>query len=308
MSIIAVDLGGTRMKVGAVDEGDVSNMRWVDAHSRLGAAQALHRLAEVIRGYDLSRVSAIGLALPTLVDSRGTRVLVTMKGKFEGLHAFDLEQWSLANFSLPVRIENDAHAALLGEWKYGAARGEQNLGVITLGTGIGTSVMIGGKLLRGKHSQAGNLAGHFVLDPAGYPCVCGGRGCAEAQQHLTAVAAIAAADARIATSPLAKAPILDYAAIFAAASTDELARDLRDRAIAIWGAVVTSMVNQFDCEHVIIGGGIMRSADVILPALQVAASRACTPWGTARVHAAQLGDQAALLGMAALCNENLDYI
>ncbi|HRK31454.1 MAG TPA: ROK family protein, partial [Tepidisphaeraceae bacterium] len=167
---------------------------------------------------------------------------------------------------------------------------------------------IEGRLLRGRHSQAGNLAGHFVIDPAGFPCVCGGRGCAEAQQHLSAMSQIAAADKRFAASPLSQTKTLDYAAIFKSAESDPLAHDLRDRAIGVWGAVVTSMINQFDCEQVIVGGGIMRSADVIMPALQAAAGRACTPWGTAQIHPAALGDHAALLGMAVLLNEQFEYV
>jgi len=123
MSIIAVDLGGTNLKVGVVDGATVSSVQSVESHSHRGAAAALERLAGVIGGYDLTGVTGIGLALPTLIDSRNARVMVSMKGKFEGLHEIDFQQWSQSKFGRPIKIENDAHAALLGEWKHGAARG-----------------------------------------------------------------------------------------------------------------------------------------------------------------------------------------
>jgi glucokinase len=308
MKHIAVDFGGTRIKIGVIENFRVVHTDLLDAHSTQGAQQALDRLAAAIRKLGLDDVAGVGLAVPTLVDVRSGRVLMSMKGKYEGLHEIDFPAWSLREFGLPIRVENDAHAAVLGEWKHGAGAGCNDLVMLTLGTGIGTSVIINGRPLRGKHSQAGNLAGHFVIDPSGYPCVCGGRGCVEAQQHLDAVQAIAREDSRFVTSALSKSNPLDYAAIFAHAASDPVARELRDRAIAIWSLLVTSVINLYDCELVIVGGGMMKSADVILPALQTAARRACTPWGTAEVRAASLGDHAGLIGMAVSLDGSFDYL
>ena len=82
---------------------------------------------------------------------------------------------------LPVFVVNDANAALAGEWAYGAARGCRDVGMLTLGTGIGSSVILDGVPLRGRHGSAGNLGGHFVANVGGAACTCGGLGCAEAE-------------------------------------------------------------------------------------------------------------------------------
>jgi glucokinase len=250
----------------------------------------------------------VGLALPTLVDVRIGKITVDMIGKYEGLAATDLNAWAKSEFNLPMKIENDAHAAILGEWRFGAGRGSNDLVMATFGTGIGTSVIIGARPLRGRHASAGNLGAHFVVEPNGFPCVCGSRGCLEAQQHRKAVESIARADARFVTSALSKEASIDYAAIFRLASTDALAHDLLNRSIGLWSALVVTLTHQFDCTRFIVGGGIMRSADVILPSIRVALDHACTPWGKVELVTAALGDDAALHGLTVCIEEQLEYL
>jgi glucokinase len=307
MSIVAVDFGGTNIKAGVVDGGAVGELKSIDGHSKLGVAQALPRLADLIRGFDLSAVTGVGVALPTLVDARTSRILMTMKGKYEGLHQVDFPAWAAREFGLPIRLDNDAHAAILGEWRFGAGVGSDNLVMVTLGTGIGSSVIIDGKPLRGRHAQAGNLGGHFVIEPNGFPCVCGARGCVEAQQHLDSVARIAQADPRYPGSPLSKGKF-DYKTIFAESKGDALSRELRDRTLAIWGTMLISLIHQFDCDRIVVGGGIMNSADDILPALKACADSACTPWGKVDVRPAALGDAAGLVGLQVALTEPLQFI
>jgi glucokinase len=308
MSVIAIDMGGTVIKAARVEQGSCGRVRTIQAQSAQGTAQALPRLAELIRQFDLTDISGVGLALPTLVDAKNTRVLVDMKGKYEGLFGIDLAQWARDEFGLPIRIENDAHAALLGEWRCGSGRGCGDLVMITLGTGIGTSAIIQGKPLRGRHSQAGNLGGHIVIDPDGFPCGCGGRGCIEAEQHLNAVNQLARQDAAYADSALSKLARFDYRQLFELADSDDLSRRLRDRTLSIWGGLIVSLIHVFDCERVIVGGGIMNSREAIVPSLQAAADRALTPWGRVQVVATELGDSAALLGMASLFETPTDYL
>src|SRR5205085_754759 len=150
------------------------------------------------------------------------------------------------SLGLPLRLENDAHAALLGEWRFGAGRGADDLVMITLGTGIGTSVLLGGRALRGRHAQAGNLGGHFVVDPKGFPCVCGSRGCLEAQQHRHAIRTLARDDPRFASSALSLESSIDYASLFRLRESDELARSLLERSFNLWGMLVVSLIHQFD--------------------------------------------------------------
>lgn len=308
MKTLAVDLGGTVIKAGLVADGAVVRSGQIEGRSALGLAQALPRLAGLMRELGVAEAGGVAIALPTLLDGRTGKVLMTMKGKYDGLTEFDLAGWCLRETGLPLRIENDAHAALLGEWRYGAGRGCDDLVMVTLGTGIGTSVLLGGKALRGRHAQAGNLGGHFVMDPNGFACVCGGRGCLEAQQHRVAINQLARADGRYSTSALEGIADISYGDLFRLAEGDELARALRDRSMALWGSMVVSLIHQFDCERVIVGGGVMKSAAVILPRLQGFADGACTPWGRVEVVAAELGDDAALLGLGSLFAQPPEYI
>jgi glucokinase len=307
-SVIAIDLGGTVVKLGLVRDGAIVARRTLDAYSERGLAQVLPRLAAAIRELRMDDISGIGLAIPTLVDARRNRVLAPMLGKYDGINHFDFVAWCAGEFAMPIKLENDAHAALLGEWRFGAARGCTDAVVVTLGTGIGTSVLFGGRPLRGTHSQTGNLGGHFVIDPHGFDCVCGARGCLEAQQHLNAVRSIARSDARFASSLLAQPGDFTYADLFDLRGKDPLARDLVQRSLDLWGALVVSLSHAYDPERIIIGGGVMRSGNVIVPHLQSFADRACTPWGKVRIVPAQLADDAALLGVASLFSQPPEYL
>lgn len=307
---LAVDLGGTVIKAGRVENGRVVARAQLPGQSEGGAAQALARVAEQLRSLRTDEVAGVAIGLPTLVDAVACRVLVDMKGKYEGLAQTDLRAWAQRELHLPLHLENDAHAALLGEWRFGAGRGCDDLVMITLGTGIGTSVILRGKALRGRHSHAGNLGGHFVIDPHGLDCVCGARGCIEAQQSLRAMQRLAQQDPRFADSVLGKRgqPDFDYAALFAHRDTDALARDMLSRSLDLWGAMVQSLIHAYDPDRVIIGGGILRSRDAIVPHLQSFADRACTPGGAVRIVATELHDDAALLGLHTLFSHPPEYL
>lgn len=308
MSILAVDMGGTNIKIGLVENDAITRRETLPAHSERGAEQALRRTAEVLRSMKTPAVAGVGFAFPTLVDVRVNRVVGQMIGKHEGLTTIDFGRWAREELDLPVRVENDAHAAILGEWRFGAGRGCDDLVMMTLGTGIGTSVIINGHPLRGKHAQAGNLGSHMVLDPHGFSCVCGARGCGEAQQHLNAIGQLARADPDFARSALATESTIDYAALFRLSDGDALAKRLLERSLDIWGTMAVSLVHQFDCERIILGGGIMRSREIILPRVERWLATACTPWGRVNAAASELGDDAALFGMAVSVGETLQYI
>lgn len=312
MTILAVDVGGTNVKAGIVRSGAVTHNATLDAQGAKGAEQMMARLAPFLR--DLLATAAVrdcagvGLALPTLVDSRNTRVLADMVGKFEGMKIFDVLGWAKQELSLPVKIENDAHAALLGEWRFGAGRGASDLVMLTLGTGIGVSVILGGKPLRGTHSQTGNLGGHIVMQPDGPACSCGGRGCAESLHYVSTIMQVARTDERFASSALAKVDEITYEQLFEFAKHDALSEHMVERSIDIWGALGISLVHAFDPTRLIYGGGVMKSREAILPGLRERLKRACTPWGSVDVVASELGNTAALLGIASLFEHPPEFI
>jgi len=105
--------------------------------------------------------------------------VISINEKFNDAIGYDFTKWAANKFNSPIVLENDARASLIGEWHFGSAKKFDNVVMITLGTGIGGSAVINGKVLRGKHFQAGCLIGHFTIDLNGKSCTCGNIGCVE---------------------------------------------------------------------------------------------------------------------------------
>lgn len=249
-------------------------------------------------GLSYAHCDRIGIAFPSLVSADCKKVTRTFQ-KFEDLVGLDIQQWSQKAFGLECKIENDARAALIGEWRYGAGKGMDNLFMLTLGTGCGTAVVLEGKPIHGFSGMAGNMGGHSITHRDGEECWCGSRGCLEAQVASWALEGIARKDPDFAISKLASAEKVDYRAVFELAEKgDGLAVRLRDKAIDTWAAALLNGVHFFDPQRIIIAGGIMASADVILPALQeILDQQAIQVASPVQVVAAELGDGAALLGV-----------
>jgi glucokinase len=217
----------------------------------------------------------------------------------------DLRAWARQELGLPLAIENDARMALIGEWRHGAGRGSDDVVMITLGTGLGTSAVVEGRVVRGRHGQAGCLGGHFTVRYGGRACNCGNIGCAEAEASNAFLPTIAAERPDFAGSALSREPLIDYAAVIRhAAAGDVCARALLEHSVSVWGALAVSLVHAYDPEIVILGGGIMASGDAVLPAVRdYVLKHAHTPWGKVRVVASELGDQAALVAAEWLVRE-----
>ena len=165
--------------------------------------------------------------------------------------------------------------------------------------------MIQGRLLRGAHAQAGCLGGHLPVDFRGQRCTCGNIGCAEAEASGWALPAITRERPTFATSSLAGEPELNFRVLFDAADRrDPVALEVRQHCLEIWAANAVALIHAYDPEAVIIGGGVMRRADVIVPFVQNHVSKhAWAAWGTPVVRAAELGERAALLGAVPLLIE-----
>jgi len=289
------------MKIGVVRQGTLLAQTAEPVNSKAGLAHALPTLAAVWRrllaGLNLTVRDCVGIsvAFPSLVDASSGRILAEY-GKYADAMSLDLRAWARTEFNLPLAIENDARMALVGEWKYGAGLGGDDLVMITLGTGIGTAAVIKGCLLRGKHGQAGVLGGHNTVRYGGRACSCGNIGCAEAEASTAYLGAIAANLPTWQESTLRQEPGLNYATVFQHASAgDACARQLRDHSLDVWSALAVNLIHAYDPETVILGGGIMDSADTILPAIRKYISRhAHTPWGRVQVVAGKLGNHAAL--------------
>lgn len=306
MTVLAVDFGGSHVTCALVENTSILRRETIPVGK--GAAlrtvlpeveASLHRLRE--KASEGAGCAGIGMGFCGLVDPVRSRIIST-NGKYDDGRGMDWAGWAEREFSLPLRLENDARLALLGEAVAGAARGFDDAVMMTLGTGVGGAAMIGGKLLHGKHFQAGCLGGHFVVNRNGRLCTCGNKGCVEAEASSWSLPLVAREHPAFAASALTKLPEITFEALFRlAAEGDGCAMSIRDECIATWAAGCISLIHAYDPEVVVLGGGLMRSADQILPRLGVDVEKhAWTPWGKVDVRAAELGEDASLIGAAAL--------
>jgi glucokinase len=310
MRALAVDLGGSHGTCGLVEDSRLLAYETVDANGARSLRAVLPGITKssrkLLAQMNLTTDDCAGLAmgLPAIVDARNGRVLST-RTKYEDADDVDLTSWCRGELNLNFRLENDARMALLGECYAGAAAGFSDVVMMTLGTGIGGTTMIEGKLLRGKHSQAGCLGGHLPVLYTGRACICGAVGCAEAEAAGWSLPLVAKDWKGIANSVLAGCDSLDFQQLFKAADEgDAVACEIRERCLEIWGVAALSLVHAYDPEILIVGGGVMKRADAVLPAIQkYLDEHAWTDWGKVQVKAAKLGNNAALLGAIPLLVE-----
>ncbi len=298
-SVIGVDLGGTKILAGVVDR-ESRVLRRVEHPTPVSSqAELLSRLDAVVEELlSDDGVAALGFGIPSTVDQvRGRAVFSTNLP----LADLDFRDRMQERFGLPVGIDNDANAATIAEWVVGAGRGTRHMVMLTLGTGIGGGLILDGRPYRGSVGAAAEL-GHIVIQHDGPPCqgVCTGRG------HLEVLASGTAAGkvARELLGPEANAYDLvrkaqdgDVAAVEALA---EIGRKL--------GSGIGSLVNIFNPELVVIGGGFAAAGDLVLdPAREVMRREALEPArDLVRIVHAELGPEAGLVGAALVAFETLD--
>ena len=312
--VIGVDLGGTKLLAGVVDEAlEVRHRAY-----RLGRGEetqeVIDHLCEVIaevRDAAGEDASAIGLGVPCLVDrERG----VALSSNHLPLEDVPIRDLVAERFDLPVFVDNDGNAALLAEWRWGAAAGARNAVLLTLGTGIGGGILAEGALVRGGVGAAGEL-GHMVIAMDGPPCPgsCPNRGCLEA---YVSGAALGREGLRVAHErpDSALAGVLASGRRITGALVTEVAHDgdpaARDVVATMGrclGVGIASYVNIFNPEVVVVGGGAIAAGELLLgPAREVVMRRALpTSRGAVRVVSARFGAESGMLGAAALAFEGL---
>ena len=182
---VGIDLGGTAIKAGAIsDEGAILERRSARVDPAEGASKLLDRIADLAR--ELGGGAGFGLGSPGVFDrARGTILEAPNLHFLEKVPICDEIARRLGVRANAVHLENDANVAALGEQWIGAGRGEENLLLVTLGTGVGGGLVLGGKLFAGPGGMAGEI-GHVVVDPKGPLCGCGARGCLETLASATA--------------------------------------------------------------------------------------------------------------------------
>ena len=309
MPVLALDFGGTAIKLGLMEQGRLlaqsslpNTSRQSDLAAVLRAAAALQQQA----GTGPQEVLGVGISLPGIVDSeRGC--LLSLKEKYGYGLEMNWREWAEANFALPCVIENDARAATIGEARYGVARGCDNLVMMILGTGIGTGAVIQGKLLGGVHHQAGILGGHFVVQADGYLCNCGNRGCLEVQAGSWNMPRIARDHPNFASSSLSGKPRLDFQAFCRAAEAgDQVGRELVAKLARYWAIGLINLIHAYDPEKVVMSGGLLGSAHLFEGDLRAYVQRhAWTAWGTPEILFSPHPDASVLLGMEYLLRQHV---
>jgi glucokinase len=288
--VIGLDVGGTKILSGRVDrEGRILAEHEIPSPG--GEEGVLAALDAAVDALLDDRVAAIGYGIPATLERGTGRILWATN---LSLTDVDVAGRARERFGLPVGIENDAGAAALAEWRLGAGRGAENLLLLTLGTGVGGGIVVDGRLFRSWAE-----VGHFVVQEDGPECTCGGRG------HLEVLASGSAADAAARQLFGADAHVL----VDRAEEGDGQAREALARMGRSLGAAIGSLVNIFDPELVVVGGGFGAAAGelVLEPAREAARREAIYPAdGKLRVVPAQLGSEAGLVGAALVAFEALD--
>jgi glucokinase len=315
--VIGVDLGGTKLLAGAVDrELNVHHRatrpaRATDHHGVIETVvSAVSEVLDAIEG-ESGSVDAVGIGIPCLIDQRRGIAVMSTHLPLAGVPFRDLVA---ERIGLPVFVDNDANAAMLAEWRFGAARGARDAALLTIGTGIGGGLVLGGVLQRGSLGAGAEL-GHMVVQADGPRCngSCPNRGCLEAMVSGTALARearrIAAAQPR---SGLGRA--LAAGREISGPLVTELAHDGDPAAIDALAAIgrwlgvgVANLVNMLNPEVVVIGGGVIAAGELLLePARMVVMQRALSPSKEhVRIVPARFGAESGMLGAAALALDGL---
>jgi len=307
---IGVDLGGTKMLVGVVDGRGETVHRRVATSAGLSGDALLELLDAEVRIAIESHpdVVAIGLGVPCIVDAdRG----ICLNSNHLPLIEVPLKERVAELTGLPVALDNDGNAAAVAELERGAARGATNVVLLTIGTGIGGGLILGGRPYHGSRGAAAEL-GHVVVDINGPPCQgnCPNHGCIESIASGTALRIEAEfAVAEYPESALARAAAegaeVDGRLVTELAQAgDPTSIDVLDTLGRRLGVALSGLANIFDPDVFVIGGGVMAAGDLLLgPAREEFAARALTPQNETPVRAAALGPDAGMIGAAILARD-----
>ena len=311
--VIAVDLGGTKLLTGVVDEEGVVVERTVQPTQVGSQKDLLAQLESSIEGLLGDEIGAVGVGIPSTIDQREGRAVASVNIPLAGI---DFREYLSRRFGIPAAIENDANAAALAEHRFGAGRGTRHMVMLTLGTGVGGGLILDGRLYRGSIGAAGEL-GHMTLDLDGPPCqgTCPGRGHLEALASGTATGELARKiaaerpDGDLGRAAAEGRSIDARLAVDLAAEGPGDARDLLERIGEILGEAIVSLVNVFNPEVVVMGGGFSRAGELLFgPARKVVAEHALVPArDLVRIVPALLGPEAGLIGAGLVGFEALEH-
>lgn len=308
---IGIDIGGTNLRLALVDSAGriVRRSRQVSAiaEGRTAFCQRLLAGIEELRAAadaEKARVVGIGAGVPGLIGRDG---LIHASVNMRPLDGFNLSRFLEHQTGLPAECGNDANLIALGELVFGARHGLNSFVVVTIGTGLGSGLILDGRLWSGRDGFAAEF-GHVTVEPEGLPCPCGNRGCLE--RYVSAGALLRHASERsVPELPGSAGEVLDAARLAARARQGEAAAgEAFAEAGRYLGIALASLANTLNLEAAIIGGGVAASLDLLLPSLRREFDRRCFPLIAEhfRMLSGNLGDDAGLLGAAAMIRARLE--
>ena len=314
MKYVGVDIGGTNLKAGLVDESgellatqkmkvasiaDDESLAWT-------VASLVQELARTVN-IPVSDVASVGVGVPGTVEIRSGSINYTCNLPLRNV---PLRKLFHRYLSIPLYIENDANCAALAEYLVGAGRDSKRFVTVPLGTGVGAGIVHNGKIYHGANGMAGEV-GHMVIQRGGLPCPCGRHGCWEQYASATALkrmtaAALAAHPHSILAQVVAEneGRVSGQSAFIAARRGDPVGQQVCDEYVDYLACGVVNVVNIFQPDTLAIGGGVSNEADeqLLLPVRQRVA-RESIPCGRdrrTRIVKAELGNRAGLIGAALL--------
>ncbi len=314
--VVGIDIGATTAKIGLVDmRGNVLLQTAIRSNDTTDAQQFIDRLCDAVRQlvepkYSLDEVRGIGIGAPNANFYKGT-IENAVNLTWGGQQIIPFSELVTASIGLPVRITNDANAAAVGEMTYGAARGMKNFIMITLGTGVGSGIVVNGSLLYGHDGFAGELGHVTMIRNNGRLCGCGKTGCLEAYASATGVARTAREllETTDRQSLLRNIPLEDISSkdVFEAAQQgDVLACEIFEFTGKMLGEALADFVAFSSPEAIVLFGGLTKAGDLIMkPVVESMNANVMPIWrNKIKVLLSQLKESdAAILGASALAWE-----
>lgn len=273
---IGVDLGGTNLRIAAVSaEGQLLEKVRLGSKGAAGRDHVIDQMCEAIQRLSAKytgtgKFLGAGMGIPGIIDLQaGT---VRKSANLQGWEDYPVRAEIERRLGARVVIENDGNVAAFGEQWLGAARGVPNMAVVTLGTGIGGGIVLGGKIWHGMTGMSGEF-GHVMLEPEGYPCGCGSHGCAEQYASASAIVrmareAIASGDAPLLAQAASSDPEFGAQSIYnLAVQGDEPARQILRTFGRYLGIMLAAAVNILNLDMYVIGGGASSAWDAFAPSM-----------------------------------------
>lgn len=309
---IGIDVGGTNVKIALVDEkGKIKYSNSVPTRAEMGYEYTVNNIKQAI--YDLLKetklepknIEGIGFGFPGQVDYKSG--IVRLAPNIPGWVDVPIAKLIEDEFHIPTRVDNDVRCAALGELNFGAGKGCENLICITVGTGIGSGLIVNGRLVRGASNAAGEI-GHIKLQMNDGPiCGCGDTGCLEAFASGPSIVAMAEDYIRGGKSTKFREmansnPITPYIVCEAAKAGDPVAKRIFTIMGEYIGIGMASVVNLLNPEKIIVGGGVADAGEILMtPLKETLKKRAMKIAGEAvEVVPAQLGNTAGVIGASLL--------